>query len=72
MLWLTRKSRLRVFRRRRKGFLSGWARLNTESRPWVGRLFFKPLHLAWAQPCCWRVAPQQSPFPRPAAVQKYE
>ena len=23
----------------------------------------------WAQPCCWRFAPQQSPFPRPAAVQ---
>ncbi len=22
-----------------------------------------------AQPCCWRVAPQQSPFPRPAALQ---
>jgi transcriptional regulator with XRE-family HTH domain len=24
-----------------------------------------------AQPCCWRVAPQQSPFPRPAAYQNY-
>ena len=24
-----------------------------------------------AQPCCCRVAPQQSPFPRPAAVQSY-
>ncbi len=25
-----------------------------------------------AQPCCWRVAPQQSPFPRPAALQNYK
>ena len=24
-----------------------------------------------AQPCCWRVSPQQSPFPRPAALQNY-
>ena len=28
-----------VFRLRRKGFLCGRARLNTVSRPWVGRLF---------------------------------
>ena len=55
----------------RLGFLSGRALLNAVSRPWVGRLFHTPLS-AWAQPCCWRVAPQQSPFPRPAALQKYK
>jgi hypothetical protein len=54
----------------RLGFLSGRALLNAVSRPCPGRLFH-PLLSAWAQPCCWRVAPQQSPFPRPAAPQNY-
>ena len=41
------------------------------SEPPMGRTALETLLTVWAQPCCWRVAPQQSPFPRPAAVQSY-
>lgn len=47
-------------------------RNNSNSLIWTETEQSLALMSTKAQPCCWRVAPQQSPFPRPAALQNYK
>ena len=53
-----------------KGFLSGEAIL-VKLKPPIRNGFGIQLSPVLAQPCCWRVAPQQIPFPRLATPQNY-